>query len=47
MALLLGTFMMHGVIPGPLLFRDHPQLIWTVIASLYIGNVILVVLISP
>jgi putative tricarboxylic transport membrane protein len=47
MALLLGTFMMHGVIPGPLLFRDHPELIWTVIASLYIGNVILLVLNLP
>lgn len=47
MALLLGTFMMHGVIPGPLLFRDHPELIWTVIASLYVGNVILVVLNLP
>ena len=43
-AVLLGAFMMYGIQPGPLLFHDHPQLAWGVIASMYIGNVMLVVL---
>jgi putative tricarboxylic transport membrane protein len=46
-AVLMGAFLMHGVIPGPLLFREHPQIIWPVIASLYLGNVILLVLNLP
>ena len=46
-AVLMGAFLMHGVIPGPLLFREHPEIIWPVIASLYIGNVILLVLNLP
>jgi putative tricarboxylic transport membrane protein len=46
-AVLMGAFLMHGVIPGPLLFRDHPEIIWPVIASLYLGNVILLVLNLP
>lgn len=43
-AVLLGAFMMYGVQPGPLLFHDQPRLAWGVIASMYIGNVMLVVL---
>lgn len=43
-AVLLGAFMMYGLQPGPLLFKDHPKLAWGVIASMYIGNVMLVVL---
>jgi len=43
-AVLLGAFMMYGLRPGPLLFQDHPKLAWGVIASMYIGNVMLVVL---
>ena len=46
-AVLMGAFLMHGIIPGPLLFRDHPEIIWPVIASLYLGNVILLVLNLP
>jgi putative tricarboxylic transport membrane protein len=46
-AVLMGAFLMHGVIPGPLLFREHPEIIWPVIASLYLGNVILLVLNLP
>ncbi len=46
-AILMGAFMMNGLIPGPFLFTDHPDVVWTVIASLYIGNVILVVLNLP
>jgi putative tricarboxylic transport membrane protein len=46
-AVLMGAFMMNGVTPGPLLFRDHAALVWTVIASMYIGNVILLILNLP
>lgn len=38
---------MKGLVPGPFLFRDHAELVWGVIASLYIGNVILLVLNLP
>ncbi len=47
MAVLMGAFMMNGLTPGPLLFRDYPQIAWAVIASLYIGNVILLILNLP
>jgi putative tricarboxylic transport membrane protein len=46
-AVLMGAFMMNGVTPGPLLFRDHAALVWTVIASMYLGNVILLILNLP
>lgn len=47
LALLLGGLMIYGVQPGPLLFKEHPDLVWTVIASMYIGNVMLLVLNLP
>ncbi|GAA4323338.1 tripartite tricarboxylate transporter permease [Pigmentiphaga soli] len=40
-ALILGAFLIKGLVPGPLLFRDHPDVIWGVIASFFIGNAIL------
>ena len=46
-AVLMGAFMMNGLIPGPLLFKEHASVAWGVIASLYIGNVILLVLNLP
>ncbi len=46
-ALLLGAFIIHGVEPGPLLMVNHPELFWGVIASMYIGNVMLLVLNLP
>ncbi len=46
-AVLMGAFMMNGLTPGPFLFRDKPDFVWGVIASLYIGNVILLVLNLP
>jgi putative tricarboxylic transport membrane protein len=46
-AILMGAFMMNGLIPGPMLFKDHPQFAWAVIASLYLGNVILLILNLP
>jgi putative tricarboxylic transport membrane protein len=47
MALLLGAFMVHGVQPGPLLMTQNPGLFWGVIASMYIGNIMLLVLNLP
>jgi putative tricarboxylic transport membrane protein len=47
MAVLLGGFMVHGVIPGPRLMEDHPQLFWGVLGSMYIGNAMLLILNLP
>jgi putative tricarboxylic transport membrane protein len=46
-AVIMGAFMMHGLIPGPLLFKEHPDVVWGVIASFYIGNLILLILNLP
>ncbi len=43
-AILLGGFMMWGLRPGPLLFEKNPDFVWGLIASMYIGNVMLVIL---
>jgi putative tricarboxylic transport membrane protein len=47
MALLLGALMIHGVQPGPLLFKQHPDVFWGIIASMYIGNIFLLILNLP
>ena len=47
MALLLGAFVMHGLQPGPLLMMQRPDLFWGIVASMYIGNVMLLVLNMP
>ncbi|HWU40184.1 MAG TPA: tripartite tricarboxylate transporter permease, partial [Candidatus Acidoferrum sp.] len=41
------ALLIQGVTPGPLLIKDHPNLFWAVIASMYIGNVMLLVLNLP
>ena len=46
-AVLMGAFIMNGLVPGPLLFKDHSDIVWAVIASLYIGNVMLLILNLP
>jgi putative tricarboxylic transport membrane protein len=46
-AILLGALMIHGVQPGPLLIKNHPDIFWGIIASMYIGNVFLVILNLP
>jgi putative tricarboxylic transport membrane protein len=46
-AMLLGGFMMLGVAPGPSLFTLHPEVVWGLIASMYIGNLMLLVLNLP
>ncbi|MBI4479136.1 MAG: tripartite tricarboxylate transporter permease [Acidobacteria bacterium] len=47
MAVLLGAFIVHGVQPGPLMMQEHPEIFWGVIASMYIGNAMLLVLNLP
>jgi putative tricarboxylic transport membrane protein len=46
-AVLLTAFQQYGLQPGPLLFSARPDLVWTLIASLYVGNVMLLVLNLP
>jgi putative tricarboxylic transport membrane protein len=46
-AVLLAVLLMYGVQPGPRLMIEHAQLFWTVVASLYISNVILLILNLP
>jgi putative tricarboxylic transport membrane protein len=46
-AILLGALLIHGVSPGPLMISQHPGLFWGVIASMYIGNFILLILNLP
>lgn len=46
-AILMGALLMYSVQPGPLLFTDHPQVAWGLIASMFIGNVMLLVLNMP
>jgi putative tricarboxylic transport membrane protein len=47
MALFLGALMIYGVQPGPLLITEQPDLFWGLIASMYVGNVMLLVLNLP
>jgi putative tricarboxylic transport membrane protein len=47
MAILFGALMIHGLQPGPLLIREHPDFFWGVVASMYLGNIMLVVLNLP
>jgi putative tricarboxylic transport membrane protein len=46
-AIMLAAFQQYGLQPGPLLFSTRPDLVWTLIASLYIGNVMLLILNLP
>ena len=39
--------MIHGVQPGPLLLQEHPEIFWGLISSMYVGNLILLVLNLP
>ncbi|MBD7944292.1 MULTISPECIES: tripartite tricarboxylate transporter permease [Psychrobacillus] len=46
-AILMGALIMYDVQPGPLLFDDHPQVAWGLIASMFLGNIMLLVLNMP
>jgi putative tricarboxylic transport membrane protein len=46
-AVLIAAMMVHGVAPGPLLIQNQPQLFWGFIASMYVGNLVLLILNLP
>lgn len=46
-AILLSALTIHGVQPGPLLLTEHPEVFWGLVASMYVGNVILLILNLP
>jgi putative tricarboxylic transport membrane protein len=47
MALLFSSLVVHGIQPGPLLIKNHPDIFWGLIASMYMGNIFLLVLNLP
>jgi len=47
LSILFGAFLIHGITPGPFLIRDHPDVFWGVLSSMYVGNVMLLVLNLP
>ena len=47
MAILLGAFIVHNLQPGPLLMTQSPHVFWGIVASMYVGNVMLLVLNMP
>ncbi|GBE14596.1 tripartite tricarboxylate transporter TctA family protein [bacterium BMS3Abin14] len=46
-AVLLGAIMGMNIVPGPLMFQQHPDVVWGLVASMYIGNLMLLVLNLP
>jgi putative tricarboxylic transport membrane protein len=47
LAVLMGAFIIHGLTPGPFLFKERPDVVWGLIASLTVGNVMLLILNLP
>ncbi|MGK7376598.1 tripartite tricarboxylate transporter permease [Planococcus sp. 1R117A] len=46
-AILMGALIMYNIQPGPLLFEDHPEVAWGLIASMFVGNLMLLILNMP
>jgi putative tricarboxylic transport membrane protein len=47
MALYMGALLIHGIQPGPLFITEHPDIFWGIVTSMYIGNIMLLVLNLP
>lgn len=47
MAILLGAMLIYGMQPGPMLIKKHPDLFWGAVASMYVGNTMLLILNLP
>jgi putative tricarboxylic transport membrane protein len=47
LAVLFAAFLIHGIVPGPFLINEHPDVFWGVISSMYLGNVMLLVMNLP
>ncbi|AOY47077.1 TPA: tripartite tricarboxylate transporter permease [Vibrio cholerae] len=46
-AIMLGALIAYGIQPGPRLFVEHPDIFWSVIISMYVGNIVLLILNLP
>lgn len=46
-AMLLAALMLHGVVPGPMMIKERPDLFWGVVTSMYVGNLILLLFNLP
>jgi putative tricarboxylic transport membrane protein len=46
-AVLLGAFMMYGLQPGPTLMARNPEIVWTIVTSMIVGNIILLIMNFP
>jgi putative tricarboxylic transport membrane protein len=46
-AILYAALMIHGIQPGPFLIKEHPDIFWGLVASLYLGNIMLLVINLP
>ncbi|WP_442757583.1 tripartite tricarboxylate transporter permease, partial [Pseudomonas sp. PM2] len=47
MALMIGALIIQGIVPGPNVVKEQPDLFWGIIASMWIGNLMLVLLNLP
>lgn len=47
MGILLGALMIHGITPGPMMIEKNPELFWGTVTSMYLGNIMLLVLNLP
>jgi putative tricarboxylic transport membrane protein len=47
MALLFSVFVIHGIRPGPLFIKGYPEMFWGLVASMYLGNIFLLILNLP
>lgn len=47
LSVLFGAFLIHGITPGPFLITDHPDVFWGVLSSMYVGNLMLLILNLP
>ncbi len=47
LSILFGAFLIHGITPGPFLIKNHPDVFWGVLSSMYVGNAMLLVLNLP
>jgi putative tricarboxylic transport membrane protein len=47
MALMVGAMTIHGIVPGPLVMQKQPELVWGMIASMWIGNLMLLIINLP
>jgi putative tricarboxylic transport membrane protein len=46
-AVMIAAIMVHGILPGPMLIQQQPELFWGFVASMYVGNVVLLILNLP